>query len=295
MSGPIEAAGGVVVRRVSGRPEVALVHRPKYDDWSLPKGKLDPHESHRVAALREVREETGLACRVGVELPSISYRISDGATKVVRFWWMEPLDGTELRPTGEVDAAIWVPIAEAPDRLSHDPDRGVLEAVNGLDAPAYLVRHAKAGSRSAWTGDDRLRPLSKTGRRQAKALVRGFAGHPVARILSSPAVRCVQTVEPLAAERGRAIESSEALAEGAPLEGLLALLDGLAGSPAVLCAHGDLIPAAVEHLIDAGAELASDAAWKKGSTWILEREAGAVVRARYVAPPPVEGIGPRRR
>ena len=295
MSDRIEAAGGVVVRRRSGRPEVALVHRPKYDDWSLPKGKLEGEESHRGAALREVREETGLACRVGLELPSISYRTSEGLPKVVRYWWMEPVDGTGLRPSGEIDAAEWISLAEAPARLSHDLDRSVLDAVASLDAPAALVRHAKAGSRSAWTGDDRLRPLSKAGRRQAKALLGVFAGRPVARILSSPARRCIETVQPLALERSRPIETTEVLAEGAPLHGLLALLDELADTPTVLCAHGDLIPVTVEHLLDTGATLASEAGWKKASTWWLEREAGAIVRARHAEPPDVDGAPARHR
>ena len=152
------------------------------------------------------------------------------------------------------------------------------------ERPFYLVRHAKAGDRSKWTEDDRLRPLSKAGRRQAEALVRSFNGLRFDRILSSPFVRCEQTVRPLALDRGLRIEPAEELAEGAPLEGLLQLVAELDEDAVVVCGHGDLIPEAIEHLRSLGVP-ADDGPTKKGSTWILEREGGAVVRARYLPPP----------
>jgi 8-oxo-dGTP diphosphatase len=154
------------------------------------------------------------------------------------------------------------------------------------EPPCYLVRHAKAGDRRTWTEDDRLRPLSSKGRRQAEALVAAFGGLAVGRIISSPSVRCEQTVRPLALDRGVPLELSEALAEGAPLEGMLAIMTGADDVAAVLCAHGDLIPEAIDHLRGLGVP-AEEHDTKKGSTWLLEREAGAVVRARYLPPPAV--------
>jgi 8-oxo-(d)GTP phosphatase len=289
VSGTIQAAGGVVVRRADGRAEVALIHRPRYDDWSLPKGKLHAGEAHLDAALREVEEETGLVCRAGPELASARYRTPDGASKVVRYWWMEPADRGDLAPTGEVDAAAWVPVREAATHVSHRSDREILEAAVARDAPAYLVRHAHAGSRSEWSGDDAARPLSRKGRRQALGLLRVFDGREVERVLSSPAVRCLQTVRPIAEARSLAVEERDELAEGRPLGPVLALLDELGTSPALLCAHGDLIPAAVNHLRHHGVRLAAEPRWKKGSTWMLVREAGVVVEASYV--PPVEADG----
>lgn len=153
------------------------------------------------------------------------------------------------------------------------------------EAPFYLVRHAKAGDRSAWTEDDRLRPLSKAGRRQAEALVRASNGLRVDRIVSSPFVRCEQTVRPLALDRGLRVEPVEELGEGAQLEGLLELIAGLDGQAVVACAHGDLIPWAIEHLRGLGVP-ADEGPTKKASTWMLEREGGAIVRARYLPPPP---------
>jgi 8-oxo-(d)GTP phosphatase len=284
----VRAAGGVVRSPVDGRVQTVLVHRPRYDDWSFPKGKLVEGESFEQAALREVLEETGLECRIDAELPPLRYFDQDGRPKVVRYWSMDVLDGTDLRPTDEVEEARWCTLTEARKLLSYDRDREVLDALTSHDAPAYLVRHAKAGDRATWTGDDLSRPLSKTGRRQAKALVRVLSSRPIQRILSSPAVRCVETVRPLADQRGLAIEPRDELLEGAPLSGLLGSLDELRSTGSVLCGHGDLIPAIVGHLEGQGVVVGSDRGWKKGSVWVLEREAGLIVRATYVPPPEVK-------
>jgi len=286
MTTEVRAAGGVVRRRVDGHVLTVLVHRPRYHDWTFPKGKLLEGESFEEAALREVLEETGLECRIDAELPSLRYIDQDGRRKVVRYWSMEALDGADLRPTDEVDEARWCTLAEAREMLSYDRDREILDALTAYDAPAYLIRHAKAGDRRAWTGDDLSRPLSKPGLRQARGLVRLVSSRPMERILSSAAVRCVETVRPLADQRGLPIEPRDELLEGAPLSGLLGLLDELRSTASVLCGHGDLIPAVVEHLEARGMLVGSDHGWKKGSVWVLEREAGMVVRATYIPPPP---------
>jgi 8-oxo-dGTP pyrophosphatase MutT (NUDIX family) len=126
----VKASGGVVWRRADGGLEVAVVHRPKYDDWSFPKGKLDPGESWQDAALREVEEEIGLRCRLGHELPPTSCTDPKGRAKVVRYWMMEPLDG-EFAPSGEVDEMRWVPAREAHDVLTYEHDRELLREVTG--------------------------------------------------------------------------------------------------------------------------------------------------------------------
>lgn len=130
--GPVLAAGGVLWRRdEAGRVDVVLVHRPRYDDWSLPKGKLDAGETDEEAARREVQEETCVVGRLGVELPTITYLDRSGKQKRVRYWAMTVESGS---PAGanEVDRAEWVPVAEAARRLTYDHDRSVLEAL--LDA-----------------------------------------------------------------------------------------------------------------------------------------------------------------
>ena len=127
----VKASGGVVWRRAdSGGVELVVVHRPRYDDWSLPKGKLDAGESWEQAALREVDEEVGLACRLGPELPPVSYTDNKGRAKVVRYWMMEPLDG-EFVPSDEVDQVRWLSTADAGRLLSYEHDRELLRQVSG--------------------------------------------------------------------------------------------------------------------------------------------------------------------
>ena len=152
-------------------------------------------------------------------------------------------------------------------------------------AEQVLIRHADAGSRERWEdGDDRLRPLSKKGRRQAEGLVKSLAAIPLERILSSPYRRCVETVEPLARARGLSIEETEALAEGAGLEAVLALLRELAGRPSALSTHGDIMYEFCEELVRLGLALRPEVRYQKGAAWILEERGGKLVAARYVPP-----------
>ena len=136
--GVVRAAGGVVWRRSSAEPstlEVVLVHRPKYDDWSLPKGKREPGETDEQTTLREVDEETGLVCRLGPELPSVRYLDNHGRPKVVRYWAMTVASQTERSPDDEVDEWRWLPEAEALARLSYERDREVITAVRTVVDP----------------------------------------------------------------------------------------------------------------------------------------------------------------
>lgn len=126
----VKASGGVVWRRGPRGIEVALAHRPRYDDWSFPKGKLDGGESWEEAALREVEEEIGLRCRLGHELPHAAYRDNKGRAKVVRYWLMEPLDGA-FAPNDEVDQMRWVAATDAPGLLTYARDRELLREVTG--------------------------------------------------------------------------------------------------------------------------------------------------------------------
>lgn len=154
--------------------------------------------------------------------------------------------------------------------------------------PLYLVRHAKAGDREDWQGDDRLRPLSKPGRRQAEALVDRFKELPVDHVVSSPYLRCVQTVEPLAAQRGLPIETSDALAEGAGIGPIFELMRGFGDRPAVLCTHGDVVQEFVEHLAAEGVIRPRDADnLAKGSTWVIDHTNGKITAVRYLEPPKI--------
>jgi 8-oxo-dGTP diphosphatase len=129
----VKASGGVVWRRAGDGPlELVVVHRPRYDDWSLPKGKLDPGETWEECALREVEEEVGLRCRLGDELPPVSYRDNKGRAKVVRYWLMEPLDGSgPFTPNDEVDDMRWVDVEEAAAVLSYPHDAELVRTAGG--------------------------------------------------------------------------------------------------------------------------------------------------------------------
>jgi 8-oxo-(d)GTP phosphatase len=229
----VRAAGGVLRRVGDSGPEVLLVHRPRYDDWTFPKGKAEPGESDEETAIREVEEETGLRCALGRELPATRYRDSRGRRKQVRYWTMVVESG-DFEPHGEVDEIEWLIPELAAFKLSYDRDLEVLFAVPD---PLLVNRHASAGDSAAWVGDDALRPLDDRGRRQAAALVDQLAPYAIKRIVSSPFVRCVQTVEPLATARGLELELRDELAEGSDPGRVRALLVQL-DSEAVACMHG---------------------------------------------------------
>ena len=151
----------------------------------------------------------------------------------------------------------------------------------------YLVRHAKAGERGVWEGDDRLRPLSGRGHLQARGLLHVLDGAGFDRLLSSPYVRCMETVVPLSGERGVAIEPVDALAEGAALGEALALVRKHTANGAVFCTHGDVVPMLLQHYANHGVDIGAAPQWPKGSTWALDTDAtGEVTSVRYLPPPP---------
>jgi broad specificity phosphatase PhoE len=150
----------------------------------------------------------------------------------------------------------------------------------------YLVRHAKAGERGAGDGDDRLRPLSGRGHFQAAELVEVLRDAQFERVLSSPYVRCMETVVPLAGMRGLAIEPSDALAEGAALDEVLALVRKHTGHGAVLCTHGDVMPMLLDYYARTGVDIGPTPQWPKGCTWVLETDPTGEVRSAQYLPPP---------
>ncbi|HET9848908.1 MAG TPA: phosphoglycerate mutase family protein [Candidatus Dormibacteraeota bacterium] len=150
---------------------------------------------------------------------------------------------------------------------------------------AYVIRHARAGDREEWEGDDRLRPLTKSGRRQADALVDILMDRPIDKILSSPYVRCVQSVEPLARARNLPVETTSDLEEGAGGESIIRLIKQYSSQNIALCTHGDLLEELLERLLDQGVISRRRASNEKGGTWVLEDENGRVTQATYLAAP----------
>ena len=287
VNGPVRAAGGILLRGEGSDRSVALVHRPRYDDWSFPKGKLDDGEDEGAAALREVQEETGLRCRLGPSVGAVTYRDPRGRPKVVRYFQMQADGVGAFTANHEVDEVRWVLVEEAAGLLSYGHDRNLLRRVLGRvpSSAVYVVRHAKAGVRSAWSRPDEERPLTRRGRKQALRLVERFQGLDVDRIVSSPSVRCRQTVEPLAAARGLPVEPSTALREGASVDELVHAISSFDEGLCVVCGHGKEIEAAIDRLHRDGATIDGTRGIAKGSVWVLDREAGRFVAARYLPAP----------
>lgn len=276
----VRAAGGVVSRdvssgvsgRVSGGAEVVLVHRPRYDDWSLPKGKLSGGEHPVLAALREVHEETGVRAALRLKLPPTRYLTGDpDVEKSVEYWHMLCRGIDPFTPNDEVDEVRWVPVERAASLLTYAHDRGVLAAFPRIARASGLVvllRHASAGERATWPGDDFARPLDATGQATAKALAQLLAAYEPTRIISARPVRCVQTVEPLAALTGLPVEVDDRFDEFADAASAAAVLRNLAadGGVTVVCSQGGLIPDVVGML---AGRAATAYRTPKGSAWVL--------------------------
>ncbi len=288
----VAAAGGAVWRRTpDGAVEVVLVHRPRYDDWSLPKGKLDAGEHALTGAVREIDEETGLAVVSGRRSLRVRYPVPEGV-KRVDYWVMQSLGGT-FESDAEVDDLRWLPVPEAADLCSHDHDRSVLADLRRDDVPLMptlvLVRHGRAGDRSEWDGPDDLRPLDERGRRQAQRLAEVLPAFGPAEILSAPPVRCRETVEPLAERLGLDIRPAPELGEegfGDDPEAGLALVERLLAprdrpGVTVVCSQGGAIPSVLMELGVPWAETRDYPPCAKGSSWVLGRRAGALLADYY--------------
>lgn len=287
MPKPIEASGGLVVLPTPAGPRILVVHRPRYDDWTFPKGKNEPGEDSLEAALREVTEETGQHPHPVSMVGETTYPV-DGIPKLVRWYGMRVTEPGSFVPNSEVDEIRWLDPVEVGALLSYDHDRKLLEEVD-VDAVLttgnlYLVRHGAAGERRSWPGDDSLRPLSGRGEMQAAGLAKTLADERIEAIFTSPYVRCVQTVRPLAEATGLEIVEHPALAEGEGGKATRDLIRSLIGTNAVLCSHGDVIPAALQWMINKGMTLKSDFDCKKGSTWKVTVRGGVFHKAHYLPP-----------
>jgi 8-oxo-(d)GTP phosphatase len=273
----VRAAGGLVVGRDDGGPRVAVIHRPKYGDWTLPKGKLEPDEHPLHAALREVREETGLTCTPQVRLPTIRYLTGQpDVEKQVEYWSMRVRVGAGREPDDEVAEVRWVPLPDAARQLTYRHDRGVLAAFARLPrvtAEATLIRHARAGTRGAWHETDQLRPLDSVGHAEVARLTPLLAALGPDRLVSATPQRCRETLLSLAEETGLPVKVDAAFdedaAEGVPGAAAALLALGGEGGTTVVCSQGKVIPPLLRHLRPAGTGSAEDFHTVKGTGWLL--------------------------
>jgi 8-oxo-(d)GTP phosphatase len=269
----ISAAGAVAWRPApdGSEPEVLLVHRKKYDDWSLPKGKQEHGEPLPLTAVREVFEESGAHLVLGRRLTSVRYKVS-GRPKRVHYWAARVAgsDRTAV-PNAEVDQVEWLPVARARERVSYPRDHTVLDDFARLPAgtvPLILLRHAKALPKSGWKRDDAKRPLDGAGRADAKVLASLLAAFaPDGHVVSSDAARCLETVRPYAELTGAEVQAESSLQISRTGSGDSAALLAQAvsvGEPTVVCAHRENLPG----LLSAATDVlgAPDAADRCGET-----------------------------
>ena len=293
----VRAAGCAVWRRSNGEElETALVHRPKYDDWSLPKGKPEADEHLLQTAVREVAEETGLDIVVGRRSVRTAYDVTDPAGALVPKevdYWTAQWAGGDFVPNHEVDELRWLPVDEASALCSHDHDRAVLADLERTDVPRTptlaLVRHGHAGSRSDWDGPDDLRPLDTRGRAEARRLAEVLPLFGPLAVYSAPPLRCRETVGPLAERLGLGLLPLPELGEDgfeadpdaglAAAERLLAPREGTGLT--VVCRQGGAIPSVLMAL---GVTWEGSRAYPpaaKGSVWVLGGGPGALAADYY--------------
>jgi 8-oxo-dGTP diphosphatase len=229
---------------------VLLVHRPRYGDWSFPKGKLDRGELAPVAAVREVHEETGVRIRLGTPLGSQRYP-AGSRIKTVSYWHGRVVGHHSVKDylvNDEIDEVAWVPLRKAKQRLSYTFDQATLDealATEWRTRALVVVRHAHARARKSWRKDDRLRPLLAEGKRDAAKLVPLLGAYGLTRLVTSSSVRCAQTLVPYAGASGRPLEETDALSqEDATAESVLEILDDLLHGKecAAICTHRPVLP-----------------------------------------------------
>lgn len=264
MTTAIYAAGAVCWRIIDGRIHVLVVHRTVYGDVTIPKGKVDPGESLPRTAVREIAEETGLDVALGVPLGVSRYPLPSGREKIVHYWAAEvsekAVQRSTFKPNAEIAALEWVTIKRARTYLSYEPDVEILETFAKLvdqgvtsTFALLLVRHGKAVGRSGWKSTDAARPLVERGVQQAAALVGPVTAWAPKRIVSSPAVRCVTTVAPLAAATGMTVKREEGISQDAWESGRHEVRRVVgkrvrAGKTSVICSHGPVLPEIIREI-----------------------------------------------
>ena len=249
----ILAAGLVAIKAREGKePHVLLVHRPAYNDWTLPKGKIEPWEYLPDTAVRETYEEAGAEATLGAPLPRITYPVG-GGTKAVYYWVGNVQQIKRRKADDEVDKVSWVTPTTAYARMSYEDEKATVAAALAMPptVPFLVVRHAKAMLRKHWTGRDQARPITSRGRRQSQALIPLLAAYGVTSVASSTSIRCMQTLQPYAKQHRLDVHGwatlSEEIGEESPKD-VTRLMKRLVReavenrTPTAICGHRPVLP-----------------------------------------------------
>ena len=292
---PVIYAAGAVLWRFGAkkRIEIALIHRPRYGDWSLPKGKLDATETMIGCAYREVMEETGHSAIFGPEIGDATY-VVDGVTKRVKYWSAQAVGEPTGKPNPtEVDEILWLSPADARKKLTLDDDRSIvdffLEFGTGTTA-LVLLRHAKAIKREDWDGDDGDRPLGNIGQIQAKCLLSKYLPYAIKEVHSSDAMRCIETIEPMTrALQMHPIFSSD-LSEYRFAKDKEAALDYaqdimIRNQSAIICSHNPILPKVLKKLIGKKNFKELDQKLEPAEAWVLHHRDGEIIAIDWISAP----------
>jgi 8-oxo-dGTP diphosphatase len=292
---PVIYAAGAVLWRFGAkkRVEIALIHRPRYGDWSLPKGKLDANETMIGCAYREVMEETGHAAIFGPEIGDATY-VVDGVTKLVKYWSAQAVGEPTGKPNPtEIDQILWLSPAEARKKLTLDDDRSIVDFFLefGTETTALvLLRHAKAIKREDWDGDDGDRPLGNVGQLQAKRLLSKYLPYAIKEVHSSDAMRCIETIEPMT----RALQMhpifSTDLSEYRFAKDKEVALDYaqdlmLRNQSAIICSHNPILPKVLKKLIGKKNFKELDQKLEPAEAWVLHHRDGEIIAIDWVSAP----------
>ena len=285
MSVIIQAAGAIVWRNNKDNTEVAIIHRPKYDDWSFPKGKVEPSESLIACAYREVIEETNIQTEFGAFLGDVEYLTPDGK-KRVSFWAAKAINQRDFIPNSEVDQLKWVEVKKVKDLLTLETDKKILAQFVKLDIntkPFILLRHAKAVIREEWQGDDDDRPLDSLGQNQANRLLAIYQVYNIEQIHTSDAVRCYDTVNPIVKGLGIKLEVTGKLSESTykkDKEKAFEYAKDLIKEDTriLLCSHNPILPKMLNKLTKKSDVDADEGKLSPADGWVIHRNGKEIIQ-----------------
>ena len=295
MSSTILAAGAVVWRRSEKKKiEVAIIHRPKYDDWTFPKGKTEIGEPLISCAHREVLEETNIETAFGPYLGEVEYLTNDGKKKV-SFWSAKVVKEKDFKPNAEVDQLKWVEVTKVKELLTLDTDRKILEQFLQIEPdtkPLILLRHAKAVTRDEWQGEDDDRPLDSYGQNQAKRLLAMYQVFNLEQIHSSDAVRCYDTVVAIAKGLNIKLEVTGKLSESTFKKDKEKAFDYAKdliklNESVLLCSHNPILPKMLNKLTKKSEVDADEGKLLPADGWVIHRIGKEVIQIDRIDSPSI--------